>query len=60
MNFPNQRFGSIGSRLEVFNLSLTLYTTPVIYLYLSKVSRWRRRAQEPAGEAGIGQLRAAE
>jgi len=24
MNFANQRFGSIGSRLEVFNLSMTL------------------------------------
>jgi hydrophobe/amphiphile efflux-1 (HAE1) family protein len=37
---------------------LTLYTTPVIYIYLCKIG-WRRR-QEQVGEAEIGQLRAAE
>ena len=39
---------------------LTLYTTPVIYIYLSKIGKRRRPAQEPTGEAEIGQLRAAE
>jgi multidrug efflux pump len=39
---------------------LTLYTTPVIYIYLSKIGGWRRRAPKPEGEAEIGQLRAAE
>jgi hydrophobe/amphiphile efflux-1 (HAE1) family protein len=39
---------------------LTLYTTPVIYIYLSKIGKWRRPAQEPEGEAEIGRLRAAE
>ena len=39
---------------------LTLFTTPVIYIYLSKIG-WRRRAAEvPDGEAEIGRLRAAE
>jgi multidrug efflux pump len=39
---------------------LTLYTTPVIYIYLSKIGKRRRPAQEPDGEAEIGRLRAAE
>jgi hydrophobe/amphiphile efflux-1 (HAE1) family protein len=39
---------------------LTLYTTPVIYIYLSKIGRRRRSAQEQDREAEIGQLRAAE
>ncbi len=39
---------------------LTLYTTPVIYIYLSKIG-WRRRPEQKAdGEAELGQLRAAE
>jgi multidrug efflux pump subunit AcrB len=39
---------------------LTLYTTPVIYIYLSRIG-WRPRpAQMADGEAEIGQLRAAE
>jgi multidrug efflux pump subunit AcrB len=38
---------------------LTLYTTPVIYIYLSKIG-WRRRATQEPGEAEVGQLRAAE
>ncbi|HWF96393.1 MAG TPA: efflux RND transporter permease subunit [Xanthobacteraceae bacterium] len=39
---------------------LTLYTTPVIYIYLSKIGKRRRPAQKLDGEAEIGQLRAAE
>jgi multidrug efflux pump subunit AcrB len=27
---------------------LTLYTTPVVYLYLDRLSRWRRRAASGA------------
>jgi lipopolysaccharide export system protein LptC len=25
--------------------ALTLFTTPVVYLYLDRLSRWRKRAQ---------------
>ncbi len=39
---------------------LTLYTTPVIYIYLSKIGKRRRSAKEQDREAEIGQLRAAE
>jgi hydrophobe/amphiphile efflux-1 (HAE1) family protein len=39
---------------------LTLYTTPVIYIYLSKIGRRRRPAQEGDGELEMGPLRAAE
>jgi hypothetical protein len=38
---------------------LTLYTTPVVYIYLSRIGKRRRPAGEP-GAVGIGQLRAAE
>ena len=37
---------------------LTLYTTPVIYLYLDRLQRWlvptRHRAADPGAEDGIG------
>ena len=40
---------------------LTLYTTPVIYIYLSKLGKRRRTAKEQdEHEADLGQLRAAE
>jgi Cu/Ag efflux pump CusA len=40
---------------------LTLYTTPVIYIYLSKLGKPRRVAPErDEHEADLGQLRAAE
>jgi hydrophobe/amphiphile efflux-1 (HAE1) family protein len=40
---------------------LTLYTTPVIYIYLSKLGKRRRSAKEQdEHEADLGQLRAAE
>jgi hydrophobe/amphiphile efflux-1 (HAE1) family protein len=39
---------------------LTLYTTPVVYIYLSKIGKWRRPAQEQDGPVDLGQLRAAE
>ena len=39
---------------------LTLYTTPVIYIYLSKLVNLRRRAKDRAPEAEVGRLRAAE
>jgi hydrophobe/amphiphile efflux-1 (HAE1) family protein len=39
---------------------LTLYTTPVIYIYLSKLTGRRRSAQEQDREVDVGQLRAAE
>jgi Cu/Ag efflux pump CusA len=39
---------------------LTLYTTPVIYIYLSKLGRRRRSAREQDAEVDVGQLRAAE
>jgi multidrug efflux pump len=39
---------------------LTLYTTPVIYIYLSKIGWRRRSAAVPDDEAAIGRLRAAE
>jgi len=39
---------------------LTLYTTPVIYIYLSKLGKRRKPAQELEGELDVGQLRAAE
>jgi len=39
---------------------LTLYTTPVIYIYLSRIGRRRRSAPEQDREADVGQLRAAE
>jgi Cu/Ag efflux pump CusA len=39
---------------------LTLYTTPVVYIYLSKLGKRRKSAQEEDREAEIGQLRAAE
>ncbi len=38
---------------------LTLYTTPVIYIYLSKIG-WRRAEKAPDNAAEIGRLRAAE
>jgi multidrug efflux pump subunit AcrB len=38
---------------------LTLYTTPVIYIYLSRIGKRRRAAPEP-GALEVGQLRAAE
>jgi hydrophobe/amphiphile efflux-1 (HAE1) family protein len=39
---------------------LTLYTTPVIYIYLSKIGKLRRSAKGPEPETDIGRLRAAE
>jgi hydrophobe/amphiphile efflux-1 (HAE1) family protein len=39
---------------------LTLYTTPVVYIYLSKIGKRRRPAQEQDGAVDLGQLRAAE
>jgi hydrophobe/amphiphile efflux-1 (HAE1) family protein len=39
---------------------LTLYTTPVIYIYLSRIGRRRRSAPEQDRDADVGQLRAAE
>jgi multidrug efflux pump subunit AcrB len=39
---------------------LTLYTTPVIYIYLSRIGRRRRSALEQDRDADMGQLRAAE
>jgi multidrug efflux pump len=40
---------------------LTLYTTPVIYIYLSKLGKRRRTAKEQdEHDADLGQLRAAE
>jgi hydrophobe/amphiphile efflux-1 (HAE1) family protein len=37
---------------------LTLYTTPVVYIYLSKIGKLRRKVQDP--EIDLGRLRAAE
>jgi hydrophobe/amphiphile efflux-1 (HAE1) family protein len=39
---------------------LTLYTTPVIYIYLSKIGRRRSAQEQVEHEADLGQLRAAE
>jgi multidrug efflux pump subunit AcrB len=39
---------------------LTLYTTPVIYIYLSKIGRRRRPAKPQEPEIDIGRLAAAE
>jgi hydrophobe/amphiphile efflux-1 (HAE1) family protein len=39
---------------------LTLYTTPVIYIYLSRIGRRRRAAPDQDRDADMGQLRAAE
>ena len=39
---------------------LTLYTTPVIYIYLSKLGGRRRSAHALDSEVDVGQLRAAE
>jgi multidrug efflux pump subunit AcrB len=39
---------------------LTLYTTPVIYIYLSKLGRRRSAKEQDEHEADLGQLRAAE
>jgi hydrophobe/amphiphile efflux-1 (HAE1) family protein len=39
---------------------LTLYTTPVVYIYLSKLGKRRKSAQEEDREVDVGQLRAAE
>jgi hypothetical protein len=38
----------------ILSQMLTLYTTPVIYLYMDRLSRWltRGRAAKPAAEAG--------
>ena len=33
---------------------LTLYTTPVVYLYFDKLQNWRRRGKEPP--PGCGRL----
>jgi hypothetical protein len=38
---------------------MTLYATPVIYIYLSKLGGWRS-VQKANREAEIGQFRAAE
>jgi len=32
----------------IFSQALTLYTTPVIYLYLERLSRWLGRAYRPS------------
>ncbi|HEV3372291.1 MAG TPA: efflux RND transporter permease subunit [Xanthobacteraceae bacterium] len=39
---------------------LTLYTTPVIYIYLSKIGKRARAAPEQDREVDVGQLHAAE
>jgi multidrug efflux pump len=39
---------------------LTLYTTPVIYLYLDKIGKLWRSPKAPAAETEMGRLRAAE
>jgi hypothetical protein len=39
---------------------LTLYTTPVIYIYLSKLGKRRRAAPEQDRVVDLGQLHAAE
>jgi multidrug efflux pump subunit AcrB len=35
----------------VISQLLTLYTTPVIYLYMARLGRWVRRGREPAAPA---------
>jgi hypothetical protein len=39
---------------------LTLYTTPVVYLYLDRFQQWldRRKAHPPATEEGVHQVAA--
>ncbi len=55
--------GSTGSELRqplgfamvgglVVSQALTLFTTPVVYLYLDRLSNWRRPKAEPAGPPG--------
>jgi multidrug efflux pump subunit AcrB len=39
---------------------LTLYTTPVIYIYLSKIGRLQRSGKAPEHEVAVGRLHAAE
>ena len=42
IGWPMGRFGPLGRGLLVSQL-LTLYTTPVIYLYLDRLRLWTRR-----------------
>jgi HAE1 family hydrophobic/amphiphilic exporter-1 len=46
-------FAMVGGLLV--SQALTLFTTPVVYLYLDRLSNWRRR-REPAPALSVGEI----